>query len=72
MFGPLAAAAVSWVLTERTYTREPERLTALMIGAFGAKMVFFGAYVAVMLEAVGAAAGAVRRELHGLFHRACI
>src|SRR5437660_1449873 len=52
MLAPLSAATVSWVLTERTYTREPERLTGLMIGAFGVKMLFFGAYVAVMLEVV--------------------
>ena len=31
-----------------------------MIAAFGGKMVFFGAYVAVMIQGVGAAAGAVR------------
>ena len=53
MLAPLAAATISWVLTERTYRREPARLTGLMIGAFGAKMLFFGAYVAVMLEVVG-------------------
>ena len=53
MLGPLAAVAVSWVLTERIYAREPARLTGVMIGAFGAKMVFFGAYVAVMLMAAG-------------------
>jgi hypothetical protein len=53
MLAPLAAATVSWVLTERTYKREPGRVTGLMIGAFGAKMLFFGAYVAVMLEVVG-------------------
>ncbi len=53
MLAPLAAATVSWVLTERTYTRAPQQLTALMIGAFGAKMLFFGAYVAVMLKVVG-------------------
>jgi hypothetical protein len=53
MLAPLAAAAVSWVLTERTYTRRPEQLTALMMGAFAVKIVFFGAYVAVMLKAAG-------------------
>ena len=53
MLGPLAAVGVSWVLTERTFRRDPQRLTRLMIGAFGAKMLFFGAYVAVMLEVVG-------------------
>jgi hypothetical protein len=53
MRAPLAAATVSWVLTERVYERAPERLTGLMIGAFGVKMLFFGAYVAVMLEVAG-------------------
>jgi hypothetical protein len=53
MLAPLAAATVSWVLTERTYKREPARVTGLMIGAFGVKVLFFGAYVAVMLEVIG-------------------
>ena len=52
--------ACTWVLIERTYRRDPRALTALMIAAFAGKMVFFGAYVAVMLRVVGAAAGAVR------------
>ena len=50
MIAPLVAAGVSWVLTERTYKRNPERLTALMMSGFAGKMVFFGAYVAVMLK----------------------
>ena len=53
MLAPLAATAGSWVLIERTFKRDPQRLTALMIGAFGAKMLFFGAYVAVMFTIVG-------------------
>ena len=53
MLGPLAMACLSWVLIERTYLQAPERLTALMMGAFGGKMVFFGAYVAVMLKLAG-------------------
>jgi hypothetical protein len=53
MLAPLGAAGVSWVLIERTFKRDPQQLTALMIGAFGAKMLFFGAYVAVMLKVVG-------------------
>jgi hypothetical protein len=52
MLAPLGAAGLSWVLVERTFKREPEQLTALMIGAFGAKMVFFGTYVVVMLALV--------------------
>jgi len=53
MLAPLAAVGVSWVLIERTYRRDPERLTPLMIGAFGVKILFFGAYTAVMLTVVG-------------------
>ena len=53
MIGPLVAAVATWVIVERTYTSShPERLTPLMIQAFAAKMVFFGAYVVVMLKAL--------------------
>jgi hypothetical protein len=53
MAGPLVAAMATWVMVERTFTgSHPERLTALMIQAFAAKMVFFGVYVVVMLTAV--------------------
>jgi hypothetical protein len=47
---PLVVASGTWVLMERTYTRNPEQLTPLMVKAFAAKMVFFGVYVAVMLR----------------------
>ena len=50
MAGPLAVTVVTWVLSERAYRRDPESLTALMTAAFGGKMVFFGAYVAVVLK----------------------
>jgi len=53
MAAPLAAAAVSWVLIERTYRRDPVRLTAVTMAGFVAKAVFFGAYVAVMLKVFG-------------------
>jgi hypothetical protein len=49
MLAPLAVVTGTWVLAERTYRRNPERLTALMITFFVGKMAFFGAYVAVML-----------------------
>lgn len=54
MFGPLLVASVTWVLMERTHTRAPERLTALIVAAFAAKLVFFAAYVAVALLVLGA------------------
>ena len=52
MLGPLAMVSGSWVLMERTYRRVPQRLTAVMAAAFAGKLVFFGAYVAVMLRVV--------------------
>lgn len=50
MLGPLAVAVGAWVLMERTYRRNPERLTGVMATAFFGKVIFFGAYVAVMLR----------------------
>lgn len=50
MLGPLAMVSGSWVLMERAYRRSPQRLTAVMVAAFAGKLVFFGAYVAVMLR----------------------
>jgi len=52
MLGPLAMVTGSWILMERAYRRDPGRLTAVMVAAFAGKLVFFGAYVAVMLRVV--------------------
>jgi len=50
MLAPLVGAVGTWVLVARTYPSRPERVTPLMLAAFGGKMVFFGAYVIVMLK----------------------
>ena len=50
MIGPLAVAAGTWMLTERTYRLSPERVTPLMVAAFVGKMVFFAAYVTIGLR----------------------
>jgi len=50
MLAPLAAALATAVLVVRTWGARPEALTPLMIAAFGAKLVFFGGYVAVALK----------------------
>jgi len=55
MLGPLVVAASSWVMAERAWRRNPESLTSWMIAAFAGKMVFFAAYVAVMLKALSLA-----------------
>jgi hypothetical protein len=50
MLGPLASACATWVVVQRTYRVAPERVTAVMVTGFAVKLVFFGAYVAVMLR----------------------
>jgi hypothetical protein len=50
MVGPLAVAAVSWVITKRTYAAARERLMGVLITGMAIKAVFFGAYVVVMLR----------------------
>jgi uncharacterized membrane protein YdfJ with MMPL/SSD domain len=49
MLGPLAATTGTWVLAERIYRHRAQALTTVMATAFVAKIVFFGAYIAVML-----------------------
>lgn len=50
LLGPLVATGGTWVLTERVYRRHPERLTPLMVKAFGVKIVFFGGFVVFALK----------------------
>jgi hypothetical protein len=53
MLGPLMVVSATWMLTERVYKQNPERLTALVITAFAAKLVFFGAYVGLAIGVFG-------------------
>jgi hypothetical protein len=50
MLGPLASAVVSWIAMQRQHIRRPEGLTALMIKAFAAKMIFFAGYITVLVS----------------------
>ena len=50
MIAPLLMASGTWVVTERTYRRRPDRLTSLMVMAFGGKLLIFGAYVTIVLR----------------------
>ena len=52
MLAPLIGAAATAVLVVRTWAARPEALTPLMLAAFGAKLVFFGAYVTVVLKVI--------------------
>jgi hypothetical protein len=52
LFGTLAPAAAtgaSWAASKRAFRRNPASLTPVMIAGFAAKLVFYGAYVAVMI-----------------------
>ena len=49
MLGPLAATTGTWVIVERIYRRRAEVLTSVMATAFAAKIVFFGAYISVVI-----------------------
>jgi hypothetical protein len=50
MLAPLAGASMTWVLAARLFPSRPERLTSMMLVTFAAKLVFFGAYVTIMLK----------------------
>jgi hypothetical protein len=50
MAAPLGVAVASWLVSERTWRREPQALTRVMTIGFVGKMVFFGAYVAVVIK----------------------
>jgi hypothetical protein len=52
MLAPLVVAVVSWIVIERTYRSNPERLTRVMVEGLAVKAVFFGAYVAGMLRVI--------------------
>ena len=53
MFAPLVVVCGTWLVTERVYKANPERLTSVMIGAFAGKLVFFGAYVGLAIGVLG-------------------
>ena len=54
MLAPLAVTAASWIVTDRVYRAQRERLTSVMIAAFAGKLVFFGAYMWIVVGVLGA------------------
>ncbi|PYR42978.1 MAG: hypothetical protein DMF93_04335 [Acidobacteria bacterium] len=67
MLGPLVVALASWMIAERAWRRDPASLTSWMIAAFAGKMVFFAAYVAVMLKALSLAPAPFAASFAGYF-----
>ena len=53
MLGPLAATMGTWLMAVWAYRQHPEQMTGLMAVGFLLKMMFFAAYVALMLKVVG-------------------
>jgi hypothetical protein len=52
MLGPLVSACLTWVAVVRAFRRAPDTVTRVLMAGFAAKMVFFGAYLVVMLRVV--------------------
>ena len=50
MLGPLVSACLTWVAVVRAWRQAPESVTRVLMTGFAAKMVFFGAYLVVMLR----------------------
>ena len=50
MFAPLVAAVGTWIAVERTHRANPSGVTAVFMAGFVGKMVFFGAYVVIVLR----------------------
>jgi hypothetical protein len=48
--GPLVAALGTWAMVAWTVAADPGRLTRRLLGAFAAKIVFFGVFVAVAIR----------------------
>ncbi len=50
LLAPLVATSMTWVVTARTYRRNPQGLTAVMVVGMLIKAIFFAVYVAAMLR----------------------
>ena len=49
MIAPLGAAVLTWIAVQSAHARNPAGVTRVLIIGLAAEMVFFGAYVAVVL-----------------------
>jgi hypothetical protein len=52
MIGPLLAVVATWIVVVRAHRADPAGVTAVMMKAFAAKMVFFAVYVVAMMAFV--------------------
>lgn len=54
---PLVVVTTNLIQVERAYRRDPSQVTPLMLKAFLGKMLFFGAYIALMLGVLAVPTG---------------
>ena len=67
MLGPLAAVCWTWMLAARLQKSKPEAVMPLMVMGFAVKLLFFGAYVAVMLRVLLLRPGPFAASFTGYF-----
>jgi hypothetical protein len=67
MVGPLVSAVVSWIVYARVHRASPVRLTNVMIAGMGLKLVFFSAYVTIMVRVIALRPGPFTLSLVGAF-----
>ena len=67
MVGPLVSAVVSWIVYARVHRASPVRLTNVMIAGMGLKLVFFSAYVTIMVRVIALRPGPFTVSLVGAF-----
>lgn len=65
--GPIAVAIASWLAIERTHRQDPLRVTGVMLRAWGAKVVFFTAYIVIAIKGLEVHAEAFVISLAGSF-----
>lgn len=56
MVAPLAAAIASYAAVDSMYRHNPLRVTSVLLRAWGAKAIFFLAYVTAVLQGLGVTA----------------
>lgn len=53
MAGPLVASAATWLFVDSTHRQDPSKVARVLMAAFAAKMLFFGAYVVLVMRVPG-------------------
>jgi len=49
MLGPWLVGIITMIIVKRTYDKDPESVTALMMKSFVGKMIFYGIYISILI-----------------------